>query len=52
MNPHDHRPGDPHSLHPTGIEERLWDGAASTALVELSDVSSSYGDTSRCKTFR
>ena len=44
MNPHDHRPGDPHSLHPSGIEERLWD-SASGAIVELSDVSSSYGAT-------
>jgi zinc/manganese transport system ATP-binding protein/zinc transport system ATP-binding protein len=45
MNPHDHRPGDPHSLHPSGIEESLWDSVVATPLVELSDVSSSYGTT-------
>ena len=45
MNPHDHRPGDPHSLHPSGTEERLWDSVRSTPLVELSDVSSNYGST-------
>jgi zinc/manganese transport system ATP-binding protein len=43
MNPHDHRPGDPHSLHPS--EERLWDSASAAPLVELSRVSSSYGAT-------
>ena len=43
MNPHDHQPGDPHSLHPSGTEERLWGSA--TALVELVQVSSSYGST-------
>jgi zinc/manganese transport system ATP-binding protein/zinc transport system ATP-binding protein len=45
MNPHDHRPGDPHSLHPSGVEERLWHKAAGVALVELTQVSSNYGDT-------
>jgi zinc/manganese transport system ATP-binding protein len=43
MNPHDHRPGDPHSLHPSGAEERLWNSAAAP-LVELSQVSSTYGN--------
>lgn len=45
MNPHDHRPGDPQSLHPSGAEESLWHKAAGTALVELHDVSSNYGAT-------
>lgn len=45
MNPHDHRPGDPHSLHPSGAEERLWDSAAAAPLVELSQVSSAYENT-------
>ena len=45
MNPHDHRPGDPHSLHPSGAEVRLWAEAATVPLVELANVSSSYGDT-------
>jgi zinc/manganese transport system ATP-binding protein/zinc transport system ATP-binding protein len=45
MNPHDHRPGDPHSLHPSGTEERLWNSAGAVPLVELIQVSSSYGDT-------
>jgi zinc/manganese transport system ATP-binding protein len=45
MNPHDHRPGDPHSLHPSGAEERLWHTAAGVALVELTQVSSNYGKT-------
>jgi zinc/manganese transport system ATP-binding protein/zinc transport system ATP-binding protein len=45
MNPHDHRPGDPRSLHPSGIEERSWHRAAGVALVELAQVSSKYGDT-------
>ena len=44
MNPHDHRPGDPSSLHPSGIEERLWHRAAGVALVELAQVSSAYGE--------
>lgn len=44
MNPHDHRPGDPHSLHPSAGEERLWDTGAAP-VVELSQVSSSYGAT-------
>lgn len=44
MNPHDHRPGDPHSLHPSGVEERLWGGATAVPLVELAQVSSSYGN--------
>jgi zinc/manganese transport system ATP-binding protein/zinc transport system ATP-binding protein len=45
MNPHDHRPGDPHSLHPSGAEERLWNSAGAVPLVELAHVSSSYGNT-------
>jgi zinc/manganese transport system ATP-binding protein/zinc transport system ATP-binding protein len=45
MNPHDHRPGDPHSLHPSGAEERLWDSAGAVPLVELVQVSNSYGNT-------
>ncbi|MGH7798622.1 MAG: metal ABC transporter ATP-binding protein [Candidatus Binatia bacterium] len=45
MNPHDHRPGDPHSLHPSGVEERLWASAAVTPLVELVEIRSSYGNT-------
>jgi zinc/manganese transport system ATP-binding protein len=44
-NPHDHRPGDPHSLHPSGIEERLWHRGEGVALVELVHVSNSYGST-------
>jgi zinc/manganese transport system ATP-binding protein/zinc transport system ATP-binding protein len=45
MNPHDHRPGDPHSLHPSGAEERLWNSAGAAPLVELIQISSSHGDT-------
>jgi zinc/manganese transport system ATP-binding protein/zinc transport system ATP-binding protein len=45
MNPHDHRPGDPHSLHPSSVEERLWSRSSAVPLVELSEVSSSYGNT-------
>jgi zinc/manganese transport system ATP-binding protein/zinc transport system ATP-binding protein len=45
MNPHDHHPGDPHSLHPSGVEERLWHKAAGDALVEFAQVSSNYGET-------
>jgi zinc/manganese transport system ATP-binding protein len=45
MNPHDHHPGDPHSLHPSGVEERLWHKAAGVALVELTEVRSNYGET-------
>jgi len=44
MNPHDHRPGDPHSLHPSGVEERLWNSAAAP-LVELSQGNSADGKT-------
>ena len=44
MNPHDHRPGDPHSLHPAAGEERLWNTAAAP-LIELAEVSCNYGDT-------
>src|SRR5881628_3117067 len=44
-NPHDHRPGDPHSLHPLGIEERSYTGLAGVPLVELANVSNSYGAT-------
>ena len=45
MNPHDHRPGDPHSLHPSGVEEHLWATAAVIPLVELFEVSNSYDHT-------
>ena len=45
MNPHDHRPGDPHSLHPSGAEVILWAEAATVPLVGLANVSSSYGNT-------
>ena len=44
-NPHDHRPGDPHSLHSSGAEERLWHRAEGVALVELAHVSNGYGST-------
>jgi zinc/manganese transport system ATP-binding protein len=44
MNPHDHRPGDPYSLHPADGEERFWNTAAAP-LVELAAVSCHYGDT-------
>jgi ABC-type Mn2+/Zn2+ transport system ATPase subunit len=44
MNPHDHRPGDPHSLHPAAGEERFWNTEAAP-LVELAGVSCNYGDT-------
>jgi zinc/manganese transport system ATP-binding protein/zinc transport system ATP-binding protein len=45
MNPHDHRPGDPRSLHPAGIEDRTWDAPTAAPLVELADVSTGYGQT-------
>jgi zinc/manganese transport system ATP-binding protein/zinc transport system ATP-binding protein len=45
MNPHEHRPGDPHSLHPSGVEERLWGSAEAAPLVELMQVSSAYDNT-------
>ena len=45
VNPHDHRPGDPHSLHPPGVEERSYTGLAGVPLVELANVSNSYGTT-------
>jgi zinc/manganese transport system ATP-binding protein len=44
-NPHDHRPGDPHSLHPGGVEERLWENTVAVPIVELADVSSNFGQT-------
>jgi len=44
-NPHDHRPGDPHSLHPSDTEERLWHKAAGVPLVDLAQISSRYGAT-------
>jgi ABC-type Mn2+/Zn2+ transport system ATPase subunit len=44
-NAHDHRPGDPHSLHPPGIEEARPIRRDITALVELTGVSTRYGDT-------
>jgi len=45
MNPHDHRPGDPQSLHPPGIEERVAPSSSTLPLIELIDVSSAYGST-------
>jgi len=45
MNPHDHRAGDPHSLHPPGVEERFLKGAIGAPLVELAEVSYSFGAT-------
>ena len=45
MNPHDHRPGDPHSLHPPGVEERFLKSATGVPLVELDNVSASFGAT-------
>jgi ABC-type multidrug transport system ATPase subunit len=44
-NPHDHRPGDPHSLHPPGLEEQSLARVAAVPLVELVDVSNGYGTT-------
>lgn len=44
-NPHDHRPGDPRSLHSSGIEEQLWHRPDGPPLVELLHVSNSYGST-------
>jgi zinc/manganese transport system ATP-binding protein/zinc transport system ATP-binding protein len=46
MNPHDHHPGDPHSLHPPGLEERAVLQASGVPLVQLENVSVSYGATS------
>ena len=43
MNPHDHRPGDPQSLHPPGVEERIAASSSTVPLIELVNVSSSYG---------
>ena len=43
MNPHDHRPGDPHSLHPPGVEERVAPSSTTVPLIELVNVSSAYG---------
>ena len=45
VNPHDHRPGDPHSLHPPGVEERSCTRLAGVPLVELANVSNGYGAT-------
>ena len=45
MNPHDHRPGDPQSLHPPGVEERVAPSSSTVPLIELVDVSSAYGST-------
>ena len=42
MNPHDHRPGDPQSLHPPGVEERGARSSSTVPLIELVDVSSAY----------
>jgi zinc/manganese transport system ATP-binding protein len=44
MNPHDHRPGDPHSLHPPGVEEHSL-GRTGVPLIELVSVSNGYGRT-------
>ncbi|HEX7230212.1 MAG TPA: metal ABC transporter ATP-binding protein, partial [Candidatus Binatia bacterium] len=44
-NPHDHHPGDPHSLHASDSEEQLWHKAAGLPLVDLAEVSSRYGAT-------
>jgi zinc/manganese transport system ATP-binding protein len=44
-NPHDHRPGDPHSLHPPGVEEPSFDRLTGSPLVELVNVSNCYGPT-------
>jgi zinc/manganese transport system ATP-binding protein len=43
MNPHDHRPGDPQSLHPPGVEERVAPSSSTAPLIELVNVSSAYG---------
>ena len=43
MNPHDHRPGDPQSLHPPGVEERVAASSNTVPLIELVNVSSAYG---------
>jgi zinc/manganese transport system ATP-binding protein len=45
MNPHDHRPGDPQSLHPPGVEEHVAPSSSTVPLIELVDVSSAYGST-------
>jgi zinc/manganese transport system ATP-binding protein/zinc transport system ATP-binding protein len=45
MNPHDHRPGDPQSLHPPGVEERVSSSSCAVPLIELVNVSSAYGPT-------
>lgn len=45
MNPHDHHPGDPHSLHPPGLEERAFFQPSGIPLVEFENVSVSYGTT-------
>src|SRR6185295_1392078 len=44
-NAHDHRPGDPQSLHPPGIEESPAQRTNVIPLVELSEVSTAYGAT-------
>jgi len=44
-NAHDHRPGDPQSLHPPGIEEPPEQQRNVAPLVEMSEVSTSYGAT-------
>jgi len=46
MNTHDHPDGHTHgSLHPHGIEEPPVSGPSGVPLVELSNVSNSYGAT-------
>ncbi len=44
-NAHNHRPGDPHSLHPPGLEEPTGSRIPGTPLIHLSDISVNYGDT-------
>jgi zinc/manganese transport system ATP-binding protein len=45
INPHDHRPGDPQSLHPPGVEERSVYSSDGIPLVEVSEASYAYGRT-------
>jgi zinc/manganese transport system ATP-binding protein/zinc transport system ATP-binding protein len=49
INPHDHHPGDPQSLHPPGFEERATFDRTGSPLVELADISVSYDDTPALK---
>lgn len=45
LRAHDHRPGDPQSLHPPGVEEPTSTSRVGAPLVQLSNVSISYGAT-------